>query len=269
MKLIELFHLICHMPLKQENYWKSKFEKVSSNYVIKTLHSVSVGEYRFCTVPRGLETTEAEGRSGFEFPRDCTKSVFTSQTECNLYYVLQKFFRKKKLKKTWYVGGEPGGSLLDIFYKHRKLAIIATLYFNICNFLHCLNWMVLVNAQNPFWRMGLKLFFKILNGMGKTKLATLTFVYCGEIVKSPIGSATANEFIYLNHISGLTRIHSSRMRTARLLTVSQHVLRRRVFHDPLGSLSQHALGRRGVSARRGLPHPLGTPPLWTEWLTGL
>ena len=48
----------------------------------------------------------------------------------------------------------------------------------------------------------------------------------------------------------LTRMHSSGIRTTRLLTVSQHALRRGVYprmHWAGGCVSQHALGRR-VSA---------------------
>ena len=71
-----------------------------------------------------------------------------------------------------------------------------------------------------------------------------------------------------------TRMHSSGMHTARLLTVSQHALGRGVYPSIhwVGGVSQHALGRRGVcpgwvSAHGGIC-PEGcvadTPPPWTD-----
>ena len=53
-----------------------------------------------------------------------------------------------------------------------------------------------------------------------------------------------------------TRMHSSRMRTTRLLTLSQHALGRWVYLRMHVYVSKHALGRRGVSlevsAQRGV-----------------
>ena len=57
-----------------------------------------------------------------------------------------------------------------------------------------------------------------------------------------------------------TRMHSSGMRAARLLTVSQHALRGRC-------VSQHELGRGGLPLVPGgvSQHAMGqTPPLWTD-----
>ena len=71
-----------------------------------------------------------------------------------------------------------------------------------------------------------------------------------------------------------TRMHSSGMRTARLLTVSQHALRRGVYpsmHWAGRCVSQHALGKglclpRGVSDWSVCPHPIGEGGEVAVWL---
>ena len=96
---------------------------------------------------------------------------------------------------------------------------------------------------------------------------------------------------------GKTRMHSSRLRTTRLLTISQHALRRGLYpslHWAGECVSQHALGLglsiqggvclrgclpKGVVCPRGLstwgecvaetPGPEADTPLWTEWQTGV
>ena len=85
--------------------------------------------------------------------------------------------------------------------------------------------------------------------------------------------------------AGNTRMHSSSMHTAHLLTVFQHTLcgggMYNSMHWARGCIasmhragmcvSQHALSR-GVSARGVLQRGRGVhehPPLWTEWQTGV
>ena len=60
----------------------------------------------------------------------------------------------------------------------------------------------------------------------------------------------------------VTRLHSSRMLTARLLTVSQHALRKRVSAQRGGCLP-------GGDVCPGGGVVCGSPQLWTEWQTGV
>ena len=81
-----------------------------------------------------------------------------------------------------------------------------------------------------------------------------------------------------------TRMHSSRRRTARLLTVSQHALLEGVpaqgVYLPCGVYLPGGVPNYGVYLPRGVPAHRGCtcqggvsaqvppPPLWTEWQTG-
>ena len=64
------------------------------------------------------------------------------------------------------------------------------------------------------------------------------------------------------HTIGITRLHSSRMRTARWLPVSQHTLHRGV--------SVRQVSAKGGCLPRGMVVCVcGSPPPWTEWQTGV
>ena len=76
-------------------------------------------------------------------------------------------------------------------------------------------------------------------------------------------------------------MHSSKIRTARLLTIYQHVLHRGcvypIMHWAGGCVSQHELGRgvsaQGVSAQGGVPAqgvylPRGVPAMGCTYLGG-
>ena len=73
-----------------------------------------------------------------------------------------------------------------------------------------------------------------------------------------------------------TRIHSSRMRTAHLLTISQHALLGGTcpgvylpgVYLPGWCTCLGGVPARGVYLSRGVPPQVPPHPLWTEWQTG-